>query len=289
MAKSDSTRELKTYVDCLRILNPIGHRNLTLVPLGGEAIREVDYILGSRAMKDALLTVKEISRSGSVNELSVTNRAERKVLLIDGEELVGAKQNRILNTTVLLSEKTETTIPVSCVEQGRWRYTTAGFTSGSYSPPKMRAMKSRSVKRSLRREGRASGDQSEVWSAAACLISEHKVSSPTMAMKDVFEIRRRSIDAYIDALEYPIGARGLLAAINGEFIALDMFDKASTLEEVWGRLVAAYAVDALPRASEGSKPFTADGAKSILSYIPHSELSVHSGVCLVLRHISIDG
>jgi hypothetical protein len=40
----------------------------------------------------------------------------------DGEQLVGAKQNRILNMTVLVAAETEVTIPVSCVERGRWGY-----------------------------------------------------------------------------------------------------------------------------------------------------------------------
>jgi hypothetical protein len=43
-------------------------------------------------------------------------------LLLDGEQLVGAKQNRIPNMIVLVAAQTEVTIPVSCVEQGRWGY-----------------------------------------------------------------------------------------------------------------------------------------------------------------------
>jgi hypothetical protein len=51
------------------------------------------------------------------------------VLILDGEELVGAKQNRIVNTTILVAAGAEIVIPVSCVEQGRWTYKSDAFSS----------------------------------------------------------------------------------------------------------------------------------------------------------------
>ena len=48
--------------------------------------------------------------------LRVINGADRPVLLLDGEELVGAKQNRVLNTSVLVAKGARLDIPVSCVE-----------------------------------------------------------------------------------------------------------------------------------------------------------------------------
>jgi hypothetical protein len=47
--------------------------------------------------------VTEVSEAGSVPFLQVANGADRPLLLLDGEELLGAKQNRILNTTVLVA------------------------------------------------------------------------------------------------------------------------------------------------------------------------------------------
>ncbi len=55
--------------------------------------------------------VTEVSEAGSVPFLQVANGADRPLLLLDGEELIGAKQNRILNTTVLVAARTEVTIP----------------------------------------------------------------------------------------------------------------------------------------------------------------------------------
>ena len=78
-------------------------------------------------------------QAGSVPFLKVANRADRPLLPLDGEELLGAKQNRILNTTVRVAAHTEVTIPVSCVEQGRWGYRGRQLSPGDASlsdPPR---------------------------------------------------------------------------------------------------------------------------------------------------------
>jgi hypothetical protein len=55
--------------------------------------------------------------------------------VVDGEELVGAQQNRIVNATFLIAGLTEVTIPVGCVEQGRWSYRSQDFASGKKVMP----------------------------------------------------------------------------------------------------------------------------------------------------------
>ncbi len=95
--------------------------------------------------------VTEVSEAGSVPFLQVANDADRPLLLLDGEELIGAKQNRILNTTVLVAAHTEVTIPVSCVEQGRWGYRGRQFHPGDASLyASLRAQKAAHVSQSVR-------------------------------------------------------------------------------------------------------------------------------------------
>ncbi len=114
----------------------------------------VEYLTLKEAMNRELLEITEIDDSGSVPELKVTNHAEIPVLILDGEELMGAKQNRVVNTTILLQENHETIIPVSCVEQGRWSYTSKNFQdSDRIASYKIRNVKSASVKKSVGRSG----------------------------------------------------------------------------------------------------------------------------------------
>src|SRR5690242_13337551 len=105
----------------LRIGPPLRHGALTVFPLLGGGAHPVDYLLSDEAMEAGTVTVEEASREGSVPDLLVRNKGDRRALFLEGEELRGAKQNRILNTSVLVPAHAKLPIPVSCVEQGRWR------------------------------------------------------------------------------------------------------------------------------------------------------------------------
>jgi hypothetical protein len=72
------------------------------------------------ALDDGTARATDVSDSGAVPEPRFENTGERPVLILDGEKLVGAKQNRVLNLTILAPAKEVIIIPISCVEAGRW-------------------------------------------------------------------------------------------------------------------------------------------------------------------------
>lgn len=265
METQPNTRTLTPFVETLKVGDAVGHLNLALVPLRGEGHGQLDYLLAVEALAAGSLTVTEVSQGGTVPELLAHNEAARMVLLLDGEELVGAKQNRILNTSVLLAAQTKTRIPVSCVEAGRWRHSSETFSAGTHSPSKLRARKSRDVGRSLRETGRAMSDQGAVWEAVAENLHAVNASAPTMAMHDAVDQRRESLDGYLNALQYPVGSRGVCVLINAGFVALDLFDKPETLERVWPRLLTGYALDALAMLNRKDAPIERRGAAPILA------------------------
>jgi len=96
-------------------------RNLTVFPIITKNNRKRnDYITLDEALSRSLAHVTEVSEQGRVPELCFVNEAELSVFLLDGEELIGAKQNRVLNVSLLIPPQKSVPIPVSCVEQGRW-------------------------------------------------------------------------------------------------------------------------------------------------------------------------
>src|SRR5258707_383747 len=93
-----------------------------------------------------ILSGRARRNSRTSSALMVRNRSERLVLFLEGQELKGAKQNRILNSSVLIAAGNDARIPVSCVEQGRWHYRSRHFGStGHYASPKLRTVLRSSV------------------------------------------------------------------------------------------------------------------------------------------------
>ena len=189
--------------------------NMAVIPLTSSSSEGVEYITMQEAIGQGLLIVTEVDAQGSVPELKVINQAEIPVLVLDGEELIGAKQNRVLNTTILLKEKSETVVPVSCTEQGRWSHQSARFAdSGVVLSSSLRTVNKRSVSESLGRTSRPSSDQSRLWAGISHLQAEARVESPTGAMKDVYEDKSEDIGDYLDGFSCVPGQRGL-AALSG--------------------------------------------------------------------------
>src|SRR5262245_13608638 len=104
------------------------YKNIVILPLIGPADGNFQYRTLGDALATSNLVITEVSDAGSAPELLVTNRGDTPILLVDGEELAGAKQNRVLNTSILIKAISETKIPVSCTEQGRWAYASKVFS-----------------------------------------------------------------------------------------------------------------------------------------------------------------
>jgi hypothetical protein len=146
---------VKEYLEQAKISRKQSYRNLAVFPLLSSYATAVDYITLDEALTEALIEAVEVDESGSVPELKVINKSPRMILILDGEELVGAKQNRIVNTTILIQADSTTVIPVSCVEQGRWSYESPTFYSQKrMMSPGLRAIKARQVHVSVRYSGR---------------------------------------------------------------------------------------------------------------------------------------
>jgi hypothetical protein len=222
------------------------HNHVAVIPMIGNGDSGPDYLTMKEAMKGNLLTVTEVTEGGAVPELKVINRGEKPVLLLDGEELSGAKQNRELNTTILIKEKSETLIPVSCTEHGRWSYRSSHLEeSGHIMSAKLRSIQNAAVYENLKTSLAFRSDQAAVWDEIAIQAHINKVSSVTGAMKDILEAKQEDLDAFLEHLPLVADQDGLIVLVNGEVIGLDRVSRAAAFRILHPKLIRSYVMDAL--------------------------------------------
>jgi len=239
-----------------------GH--LTLHPLFGDPGREPDYATLDEAIGQGWVEIREVSASGSVPELTVANRGDRAVFMMDGEELVGAKQNRVLNLTMLAPAGKTIVVPVSCVEQGRWASRSVGMsTSRDTLFARARVSKMASVSRNYAAMERPISDQCDLWDEIALEACESGVHSPTSAMSDIYEQHRTGIREYEQAFEAVEGQVGAMFAIGDRLVGFELFEHPAVLRKMLGKIVRSYALDAIRAARTEQVP----GTKEVAAFI----------------------
>ena len=246
-------------------LGPVvqGHL-LTMYPLLSSDSVAPAYDLAGAAFAAGTLTVTEVSQAGAVPTLRVTNRGARAVLLLDGEELVGAKQNRVLNVTVMVPERQAVDVPVSCVEAGRWGYRSAAFTDAAWlMDAELRAKKMRHVSHSMGHGSRA-GDQHQVWGSLAEKAARMSSPSVTGAQSAMFEKHHDWLEREVAALRPVDGQVGAVFAAHGCITGLEQFDAADTFRTIQPKLVRSHALDALDRARRRAASYSADDPETFL-------------------------
>jgi hypothetical protein len=237
-------------LDNLEIGIPITSANLTMYPLLLPEESAPGYLTLDEALAAGLASVTEVSESGSVPELLVKNLAKAPVLIIDGEELVGAKQNRIVNLTILVAAEQTLHIPVSCVEAGRWVRRSREFASaGRAHYASGRARKLEQVSCAMRESGSREADQGDVWQDIDAKSCRLMAESPTSAAAAMYEGSRPQLDEFLEQFEAVPRQAGALFTINGIVAGIDVFDSQATWRKSMRKLVQSYGLDAVDHAA----------------------------------------
>ena len=246
---------------------PTAFQNLTMFPLIAPGDRRAPYHTLAEALALGGIRVTEVSDAGSVENLKVTNGLDRPVLLLDGEELVGAKQNRVFNLSILVPPSTELVVPVSCVEAGRWRHSSAELQrAGRAQYAAGRAERVEQVSDSLGRFGMRMSAQSEVWQHIDAKRRRMGVASDTGAMADIYQRFEGEVDQYVNGLPICDGQVGAVFAIGGAVVGMDLFDAGATCRALLETVVRSYALDAVESPRPARMP-TAEAAAVFLKAV----------------------
>jgi hypothetical protein len=243
---SEQRKELLVFVDLFQLGDPTEHRGIVITPLFPRRDPVAQYVTLDEALPLGF-RVREVSDAGLVPELFVENPLTQDVLLYDGEELLGAKQNRILNVSVLVAAGTKLPIPVSCVEEGRWHAQSAAFGAAPHAAhPRLRRRKAEALQAEPLARGAA---QADVWDEVALTADRLAVVSPTRANSDAFREHRPSLAQLEQAFPLEAGQCGAVLAL-GDDICLDAVSRPDAFAHLWPKLRAGYLLDALDRLDQ---------------------------------------
>jgi ARG and Rhodanese-Phosphatase-superfamily-associated Protein domain len=254
-------------------------RNLSVLALSTAADRDAAYLTLDEALAQRSVHVFEVNQGGHVPELKIVNEGELPVLLLDGEELLGAKQNRVINLTILAPAHQTRVIPVSCVESGRWHHVSRDFVAAPRAQfAEGRAARMQHVTSSLMASGSRSSDQQDVWNLIADKSARLGAVSDTAAMSAMFDRYHVSLEEFVMAFTPVERQVGAVFFVNGRPAGLELFDAGRTWRTLASKLIRSYALDALDQANDPVQSNAAADARALIQRLTSSQTSVFPAV-----------
>jgi hypothetical protein len=264
---------LAQALQSLKIRGPVSHGLLHIFPLQGDTHAEQDISLLEGALQAGTLHIEELHEAGSAPELRVVNDGTSQVLILEGDELVGAIQNRVVDSSVLVAAESELVLPVSCVERGRWIYRSRAFTSGKGSPHfALRRLKTKSVHDSLSRGRGHRSDQSAVWRKVDRKARLHKAASPTHALQDSLSHLSEKLDAFDKLARYlSQETSGVAVAIGERLVLLELLAGPRSFATVFRKLLSGYAFESVGL----SGPYGTPNTSAVRNFIEEVAKAAH--------------
>ena len=226
------------------LLDPIQVGSLTLTPIiatdAGMPKHDVEVLTLDEAFTQKVVAITE---QGSVNNLTLTNKDQRPLFMLAGEVIIGGKQDRIIGQNTVIAGNTTQSVPVFCVEHGRWGGSTDEFTSG-------KAL----AHGRLRGKANFAGQQA-VWNEVSEKNAERKTTNATDTYRDV---AAQQSNGTLAASETQIAtglakiaaaerARmiGYIVALNGKVATVDRFSSPRLFTKLENKLVRSYLTESV--------------------------------------------
>lgn len=284
--------KLENFISQLKIGEAQSFGRLTIKPI----ITGTDYSLPFLTLEEALekdvLEIIEKSDAAEVSELRVINHGKESVIIIEGEELIGAKQNRIVNATTIIPGKTEIILPVTCVERGRWNHISPKFSSAPHGTGGvLRSVCHQSVSESLKESESYRSDQSAVWKEVSEKSRRMGFRSETEAASELTSEVMRSVVSmnFDEKFSHKPGQIGFIAYIDGGLAVCDIFGSADLCSKKLQKFARGYYTDAVDHGREFPKIKDEDLLKEISGAILSEYPSVGSGRELRFENKNIRG
>ena len=243
----DWAPELVALLGQLSVGAPVDLESCVVVPLLHAQQNKLGALLLEEALDQGVTTVEEVSEGGQVAFLRVRHRGFDPLLLVDGEQVLGGKQNRIFNASMLVLPGVVAEVPVSCVEAGRWEHRRADFVaSESTLHSAARARKLANVAREVASTGRYRADQMQVWDDVAEFLHDADAHNATAAYEEGAAKRSREREHLLDQLRPQRGQVGVALVRGRKLVCLDVFGSPALYARAWKKVARGILSGAVP-------------------------------------------
>lgn len=220
----------------IELLDAQVYKNIAAIPIKTPINYKFDILTLAKGFELGLVEVKECE-TPTVNTLVVKNNSVTPLLLVDGEEIIGGDQNRIVNTTVLVAPQSEMKVPVNCTEHGRWGYKHEFVHSNYMANSRTRYAKAHSCSHGM-------DEQRAVWNSIDELEMSRGFSSPTQAMSESYDNVKLDLADGIDEFKTVDGQTGVLIIIDGEIKGFELFFNSEIYSAYHEKILKSYIIDA---------------------------------------------
>ncbi|KUK14023.1 MAG: putative cytosolic protein [bacterium 42_11] len=221
------------------IETPFFLRNLVIYPL---KFPEIDVGGEFLTLEDDGFSVSELDPP-TIERVRFTNLSGKPFFILDGEELLGARQDRVVNTSLWIGKMGDFEIPVSCIERRRWGGGTIFETGVVLLNPSLRRTLCEGVTGSLFRGEGYKSDQRALWDSVERTLASLKISSKTSSFNDVYATLRAEIEGYLEELQGLNGDFSGFVVETPTLISVDLFGSRKILAKFLKKLLRSYLIE----------------------------------------------
>ena len=254
---------------------PKQKNNIVVFFLSSKEHTNYDLLSFPYAMKNNLAEVREVNEKGSIGNLKLSNKSDKKLLVLGSEILIGnkLKQDRVVDETVIVPENSTTTLRVSCCEKNRWSPAVSENISLSETLlfSKARTNNADDIYNSKYNKA----DQFRVWEDIDEKFEEDETRSFTNSIEEIYKKRRNNVEEIVKYFSPGEDDIGVVIGIGSRLVSMDLFSSNKHLTDYLPRLIRSVALDSFKKT--GYKTFlkTKDVYK-FLRMVEHSDKRIYN-------------
>jgi len=231
------------------VSEPVEKNNITAFFLSSIEKNNNKYLSFSEAIAKNQVQISEVNKKGLLTKLSVSNKSSDNIIILNGELIIGTqiRQDRIVDSTVLIPGYATVLINTFCGEQYRWspRLSNKISTSESLYFSSGRANNAADTNTKLSKQCR-------IWSEISEKISDFNVKSFTNSVDQIYKKKKVNVEEIVNFFKIPSEAVGVVLGISNQLVNIDIFSNNCMLQIYLPKIIRSIALDSFKKISKRS-------------------------------------